>query len=120
MNIIIIDYYDLCLHVLLMHLFTHPQSAQNKTPIVTPLYDKIDRKSSNTASKGYHLEAEQSQAIEIENSYSQHKLPTAPQNSESCDDESHRSFVIGGGATPLLGATPLTENGFDMAVSDLH
>ena len=102
------------------HLFTHPQSAQNKTPTATPLYDKIDRKSSNTASKGYHLEAEQSRAIEIENSYSQHKLPTAPQNSESCDDESHRSFVIGGGATPLLGATPLTENDFDMAVSNIH
>jgi hypothetical protein len=88
--------------------------------MVAPSYDKINRKSSNTASKDYLVGAEQSRAIEIENSYSQHKLSTAPLNPESCDGESHRSFVIGDGATPLIGATPLTENGFGMTVSDLH
>ena len=70
-------------------IFHTPQSAQNKSP--TPSYDKTDQKSSSTASKDYLVE-----------------------QSHANDNESHRSFAIDDGATPLL---PLTENGFSFNIT---
>ena len=61
------------------------------------------------ASKDY---LEQSQAVELESSYSQIKLSTVPLN--SYDNESHRSFTIGNGATPLIGSI---ENGFTFNIT---
>ena len=96
---------------MLINPFIPPQSSKNKTPI--PSYNKTNQKSSSTASKDY---LEERSANEIESSYSQHKLPTVPliMNSESytCDSESHRSFAIEYKDAPLIGSTPLTENGF--------
>ena len=38
-------------------------------------------------------------------------------NSESCDNESHGSSPTGDQATPSIGATPLTENGFSFNIT---
>ena len=63
------------------------------------------------ASKDY---LEQSRADELESSYnSQNKLSTVPLN--SYDNESHRSFTIGDGATPLI-LGPI-ENGFTFNIT---